>query len=315
MTGHRKDAKFCVPTNGSAMGAVIAWSLKNRFLVVLLGVFLVLGGLWALRTIPLDAIPDLSDAQVIVQTKWDGASPQVMEDQVTQPLSRRLVSTPGAKVVRGYSFFGESLVYVLFDEGTDLYWARSRVLELLSSMGSELPKGVQPVLGPDASGVGWIYEYALVSDSGTNTVDNKELRRLQDWTVKPELQTVAGVAEVASVGGMERQFQVTVDQVALEARDCASRTWSRPCGVRVPTPGARPSSTARPNGWCARADRCAPWTTFATFPSRRARGRRRATAAGWGWPRRNRPDPLPRERWCASPTSRTSRRVPPCGAA
>ena len=218
MTGHRKDAKFCVPTNGSAMGAVIAWSLKNRFLVVLLGVFLVLGGLWALRTIPLDAIPDLSDAQVIVQTKWDGASPQVMEDQVTQPLSRRLVSTPGAKVVRGYSFFGESLVYVLFDEGTDLYWARSRVLELLSSMGSELPKGVQPVLGPDASGVGWIYEYALVSDSGTNTVDNKELRRLQDWTVKPELQTVAGVAEVASVGGMERQFQVTVDQVALEAR-------------------------------------------------------------------------------------------------
>ena len=218
MTGHRKDAKFCVPTNGSAMGAVIAWSLKNRFLVVLLGVFLVLGGLWALRTIPLDAIPDLSDAQVIVQTKWDGASPQVMEDQVTQPLSRRLVSTPGAKVVRGYSFFGESLVYVLFDEGTDLYWARSRVQELLSSMGSGLPKGVQPVLGPDASGVGWIYEYALVSDSGTNTVDNKELRRLQDWTVKPELQTVAGVAEVASVGGMERQFQVTVDQVALEAR-------------------------------------------------------------------------------------------------
>jgi Cu(I)/Ag(I) efflux system membrane protein CusA/SilA len=200
------------------MGAVIAWSLKNRFLVVLLGVFLVLGGLWALRTIPLDAIPDLSDAQVIVQTKWDGASPQVMEDQVTQPLSRRLVSTPGAKVVRGYSFFGESLVYVLFDEGTDLYWARSRVQELLSSMGSGLPKGVQPVLGPDASGVGWIYEYALVSDSGTNTVDNKELRRLQDWTVKPELQTVAGVAEVASVGGMERQFQVTVDQVALEAR-------------------------------------------------------------------------------------------------
>ncbi|HXP90245.1 MAG TPA: CusA/CzcA family heavy metal efflux RND transporter, partial [Fibrobacteria bacterium] len=200
------------------MGAVIAWSLRNRFLMVLLGVFLVLGGIWALRTIPLDAIPDLSDAQVIVQTKWDGASPQVMEDQVTQVLSRRLVSTPGAKVVRGYSFFGESLVYVLFDEGTDLYWARSRVSELLSSMGSELPKGVQPVLGPDASGVGWIYEYALVSDSGTNIVDNKDLRRLQDWTVKPELQTVPGVAEVASVGGMVRQFQVTVDQVALEAR-------------------------------------------------------------------------------------------------
>jgi Cu(I)/Ag(I) efflux system membrane protein CusA/SilA len=204
---------------GSAMGAVIAWSLKNRFLVVLLGVFLVLGGIWALRTIPLDAIPDLSDAQVIVQAKWDGASPQVMEDQVTQVLSRRLVSTPGAKVVRGYSFFGESLVYVLFEEGTDLYWARSRVLELLSTVGSELPKGVQPVLGADASGVGWIYEYALVSDSGANAVDNKELRRLQDWTVKPELQTVPGVAEVASVGGMVRQFQVTVDQVALEARN------------------------------------------------------------------------------------------------
>ncbi len=206
------------PQKLSAMGAVIAWSLKNRFLVVLLGVFLVLGGIWALRTIPLDAIPDLSDAQVIVQTKWDGASPQVMEDQVTQVLSRRLVSTPGAKVVRGYSFFGESLVYVLFDEGTDLYWARSRVLELLSSIGPDLPKGVQPVLGADASGVGWIYEYALVSDTGAKTVDNMELRRLQDWTVKPELQTVPGVAEVASVGGMVRQFQVSVDQVALAAR-------------------------------------------------------------------------------------------------
>lgn len=219
----------------SSMGAVIAWSLRNRFLIVLLGVFLVLGGIWALRTIPLDAIPDLSDAQVIVQTRWDGASPQVMEDQVTQPLSRRLVSTPGAKVVRGYSFFGQSLVYVLFEEGTDLYWARSRVSELLASMGTELPKSVQPVLGPDASGVGWIYEYALVSDPSTppgvrtsplgerrgevaNIVDNRELRRIQDWVVKPELQTVAGVAEVASVGGMVRQFQVTVDQVALDAR-------------------------------------------------------------------------------------------------
>jgi copper/silver efflux system protein len=200
--------------NLSALGAIIRASIGNRFLILLLTLFLVLAGTWALRTIPLDAIPDLSDPQVIVQSQWDGASPQTVEDQVTQPLSRKLVSTPGARVVRGYSFFGQSLVYVIFEEGTDLYWARSRVQEMLASLGTALPAGVAPKLGPDASGVGWVYEYGLVSDS-TNPVDNRELRRIQDWTVKPALQTVAGVAEVASVGGQVRQFQVAVDPVKL----------------------------------------------------------------------------------------------------
>jgi copper/silver efflux system protein len=207
------------PPKTSALEAMIGWSLDNRLLVVLFCVFVALGGFRALRTLPLDAIPDLSDPQVIVQTTWEGASPQVVEDQVTQPLSRRLVSTPGAHVVRGYSFFGQSLVYVVFDDGTDLYWARSRVQEVLSSTGSLLPDGLQPQMGPDASGVGWIYEYGLLSDPstplGTSSVDNKELRRTQDWVVKPALQTVPGVSEVASVGGMVRQFQVTVDPVRL----------------------------------------------------------------------------------------------------
>lgn len=198
----------------SALGAIIRASIGNRFLVLLLTLFLILAGSWALRTIPLDAIPDLSDPQVIVQSQWDGASPQTVEDQVTQPLSRKLVSTPGARVVRGYSFFGQSLVYVIFEEGTDLYWARSRVQEMLASLGTALPAGVAPKLGPDASGVGWVYEYGLVTDS-TNPVDNRELRRIQDWTVKPALQTVPGVAEVASVGGQVRQFQVAVDPVKL----------------------------------------------------------------------------------------------------
>jgi len=204
----------------SLLGWLIRASIRNRFLVLMLTVFLALGGSWALKTIPLDAIPDLSDPQVIVQTPWEGASPQVVEDQVTQPLSRKLVSTPGARVVRGYSFFGQSLVYVIFEEGTDLYWARSRVQEMLAGLGSTLPAGVAPRMGPDASGVGWVFEYGLVSDSatasGTNSVDNRELRRLQDWTIKPALQTVPGVAEVASVGGQTRQFQVTVDPVKLK---------------------------------------------------------------------------------------------------
>ncbi len=200
----------------SALGSVISWSLHNRFLVILLTLFLTLAGIWALRTIPLDAIPDLSDPQVIVQTAWEGASPQIVEDQITQPLSRRLVSTPGARVVRGYSFFGQSLVYVIFEDGTDLYWARSRVQEMLAGIGSTLPSGVAARLGPDASGVGWVYEYGLVSDDSTNSVDNRQLRRLQDWVVKPALQTVAGVSEVASVGGQIRQFQVTVDPVRLK---------------------------------------------------------------------------------------------------
>lgn len=207
------------PSHRGILGGVIAWSLANRFLVLMLVAFVSLAGIWALRSIPLDAIPDLSDPQVIVQTTWEGASPQTVEDQITQPLSRRLVSTPGAHAVRGYSFFGQSLVYVVFEEGTDLYWARSRVQEMLSSLGSSLPRGVSPILGPDASGVGWIYQYGLVSDPspphGTNSVDNKELRRIQDWVVKPALQTVPGVSEVASVGGQVRQFQVAVDPAKL----------------------------------------------------------------------------------------------------
>lgn len=207
------------PTKSSVLESLIRWSLGNRFLVLMLVAFVSLAGVWALRTIPLDAIPDLSDPQVIVQTTWDGASPQVVEDQITQVLSRKLVSTPGAHAVRGYSFFGQSLVYVVFEDGTDLYWARSRVQEMLAALGTALPRGVSPKMGPDASGVGWIYQYGLVSDPstplGTGSVDNKEMRRVQDWVVKPALQTVSGVSEVASVGGQVRQFQVTVDPVRL----------------------------------------------------------------------------------------------------
>jgi len=191
------------------IAAIIRWSVANRLLVLLLALILAAWGILSLRHIPLDAIPDLSDVQVIIRTPFPGQAPQVVEDQVTYPLSSAMLSVPGASAVRGYSFFGDSFVYVIFADGTDPYWARSRVLEYLSQAAGQLPAGLTPALGPDATGVGWIYQYALVDRSGRH--DLSELRSLQDWFLKYELQTVPGVAEVATVGGMVKQYQVVVD--------------------------------------------------------------------------------------------------------
>lgn len=194
---------------------VIRWSLRNRLLVLLASLLLAGWGIWALQKAPLDALPDLSDVQVIVRATYPGKAPQVIEDQVTYPLTTTLLSVPGAKTVRGFSMFGDAYVYVLFENGTDLYWARSRVLEALSQVQSSLPPQVKVALGPDATGVGWVYEYALVDKSGKHSL--ADLRALQDWTLKFELKTVPNVAEVASVGGMVRQYQVVLDPPSLRA--------------------------------------------------------------------------------------------------
>ena len=191
------------------IAAIIRWSIQNRLLVLLLALILAGWGMVSLRQIPLDAIPDLSDVQVIVRTSYPGQAPQVVEDQITYPLSSAMLSVPGATTVRGYSFFGDSFIYVIFKDGTDIYWARSRVLEYLSQIKVQLPVGVQPALGPDATGVGWVYQYALLDRTGQH--DLSQLRSLQDWFLKFELQTVPGVAEVATVGGMVKQYQVVVD--------------------------------------------------------------------------------------------------------
>ncbi len=193
----------------------IEWSLRNRLPVLVLGAFIGLAGFQALRATPLDALPDLSDVQVIIFTDYPGQAPQVVEDQVTYPITTQMLAVPSATVVRGYSFFGFSFVYVIFEDGTDLYWARSRVLEYLNYVSGRLPEGVTPTLGPDASGVGWAYMYALRSDQQ----DLAELRSLQDWFLKYELTAVPGVAEVASVGGFVRQYQITVDPNRLRAYD------------------------------------------------------------------------------------------------
>ena len=194
---------------------IIDGCLANRFLVIIATVLLLVAGLLAVRTMPLDAIPDLSDVQVIIFTKYPGQAPQVVEDQVTYPLTTAMLAVPYAKVVRGYSFFGFSFVYIIFEDGTDMYWARSRVLEYLNFVSGRLPDGVNPSLGPDATGVGWVYEYALVDHSGRH--DLAELRSIQDWYLRYPLQTVNGVAEVASVGGYVKQYQVEVDPNMLVA--------------------------------------------------------------------------------------------------
>jgi Cu(I)/Ag(I) efflux system membrane protein CusA/SilA len=194
---------------------LIRWSIANRFLVLLATLGLAAWGLWALARAPLDAIPDLSDVQVILRTSYPGQAPQIMENQVTYPLTTTMLSVPGAKTVRGYSFFGDSFVYVLFEDGTDPYWARSRVLEYLSQVQSRLPAQAKVALGPDATGVGWVYEYALVDKSGR--LDLSQLRALQDWFLKYELKAVPNVAEVASIGGQVRQYQVQLDPDKLRA--------------------------------------------------------------------------------------------------
>jgi Cu(I)/Ag(I) efflux system membrane protein CusA/SilA len=195
---------------------LIRWSVVNRFLVLLATLMLTAWGLWALRTTPVDALPDLSDVQVIIRTSYPGQAPQIVENQVTYPLATTMMSVPGAKTVRGFSFFGDSFVYVLFEDGTDLYWARSRVLEYLNQVQGRLPATAKAALGPDATGVGWIYQYALVDRSGKN--DLSQLRALQDWFLKYELKSLPDVAEVASVGGMVKQYQVVLDPLKLAAQ-------------------------------------------------------------------------------------------------
>ncbi len=196
---------------------LIYWSIANRFLVIALSLMITLWGVIALKNTPLDAIPDLSDVQVIIKTSYAGQAPQVVEDQVTYPITTTMLSVPKATAVRGFSFFGDSYVYVIFEDDTDIYWARSRVLEYLSQAASQLPAGVEPQLGPDATGVGWVYEYALLDKTGKH--DISELRSLQDWFLKYELQTIKGVSEVATIGGMVKQYQVTVDPQRLRAFD------------------------------------------------------------------------------------------------
>lgn len=194
---------------------LIRWSITNRFLVLLATLMMTVWGIWALSRTPVDAIPDLSDVQVIIRTTYPGQAPQIVENQVTYPLTTTMLSVPGAKTVRGYSFFGDSFVYILFEDGTDPYWARSRVLEYLNQVQSRLPPQAKTALGPDATGVGWVYEYALVDRSGK--MDLSQLRTLQDWFLKYELKTVANVSEVASIGGMVRQYQIVLDPDKLRA--------------------------------------------------------------------------------------------------
>jgi copper/silver efflux system protein len=198
------------------ISAIIRWSIGNRLIVLILATLLAGSGVYSLVRTPMDAIPDLSDVQVIIKTTYPGQAPQVVEDQVTYPLTTAMLAVPGAVTVRGYSFFNDSYVYVIFEDGTDLYWARSRVLEYLSQVAPTLPDGARPALGPDATGVGWIYQYALVDRTGQH--DLAELRSLQDWFLKYELQTIEGVSEVATIGGMVRQYQVIADPDRLRAQ-------------------------------------------------------------------------------------------------
>src|SRR5215472_4375907 len=193
--------------------AVIDFSLRNKFFILLATIGITLAGIFAIRNIPLDAIPDLSDTQVIIYTEWPGQAPQIVQDQVTYPITTKMLSVPHAKVVRGYSFYGFSFVYVIFEDGTDLYWARSRVLEYLSSLSSQLPQGVAPSLGPDATGVGWAFMYSINSKQRNLA----ELRSMQDWYLKYQLTAVEGVSEVASIGGFVKQYQITVDPTKLRA--------------------------------------------------------------------------------------------------
>ena len=197
------------------IAVIINWSLNNRVLVLLAALMLTAAGIWSVKQTPVDAIPDLSDVQVIIQTNYPGQAPSVVEQQVTYPLTSAMLSVPGAHTVRGFSFFGDSYVYILFDDDTDMYWARSRVLEYLSQVAPTLPASAKPRLGPDATGVGWVYMYALSDPSGQHDID--ELTSLQDWYLKFALQSVPGVSEVATVGGMKKQYQIVADPYKLDA--------------------------------------------------------------------------------------------------
>src|SRR5437879_3938260 len=211
----KPSAASVAPAKTAFLERVIEESSRNAFLIVVLTIFGIAGGIWALYNTPLDAIPDLSDAQVIITTDWEGRSPDLVEDQITYPISTRFIAAPKVKFVRAESMFGKSFVYVIFEDGTDIYWARSRVIEYLSAVRGTLPEGVNPVIGPDATGVGWVYEYALVDKTGKHNL--AELRSFQDWNLRYALESVKGVSEVAPVGGFVKQYQVDLDPNKLLA--------------------------------------------------------------------------------------------------
>src|SRR5262244_3407127 len=194
---------------------IIEWCANNRFLVFTGTVALVLAGIWAISNIPLDALPDISDVQVIIHTNWEGQPPNIIEDQVTYPIVTALLAAPRVKAVRGQTMFNDSYVYVIFEDGTDMYWARSRVLEYMQQIGGRLPQVVHPMIGPDATGAGWVYEYLLVDHSHRYSL--ADMRSLQDWHLRYALETVPGVAEVATIGGFVRQYQVKLDPNRLLA--------------------------------------------------------------------------------------------------
>lgn len=194
---------------------IIEYSSRNKFIIFLTVGFLIIWGIWAIKNIPLDAIPDLSDTQVIIFTDWPGRSPDLVENQVTYPITSTLLAAPKVQAVRGFSFLGSSFIYVIFEEGTNIYWARSRVLEYIDSVKSKLPQGVSPVLGPDATSLGWGFSYALVDETGGH--DLSQLRSMQDWNIKLALESVQGVSQVASVGGFVKQYQVNIDPNRLVA--------------------------------------------------------------------------------------------------
>ncbi len=194
---------------------IIALSSRNKFIVFLTVSFALAWGLWALKNTPLDAIPDLSDTQVIIYTEWTGRSPDLVEDQITYPITSTLLAAPKVQAVRGFSFLGSSFIYVIFKEGTDIYWARSRVLEYLQAVKNKLPQGINPVLGPDATSLGWGFSYALVDETGKH--DLAQLRSLQDWNLKLAIESVPGISQVASVGGFVKQYQITLDPNRLVA--------------------------------------------------------------------------------------------------
>jgi Cu(I)/Ag(I) efflux system membrane protein CusA/SilA len=209
------ESSSSTPGHETLIERIIAASARNKFLIFIFTIFAIAAGIYGLKRTPLDAIPDLSDVQVIVYTDWEGRSPDLVEDQITYPISTRFIAAPKVKFVRGESMFGKSFVYVIFEDGTDIYWARSRVIEYLSSVRGTLPEGVNPVIGPDATGVGWVYEYALVDESGKHNL--AELRSLQDWHLRYALESVKGVSEVAPIGGFVKQYQVDLDPNALVA--------------------------------------------------------------------------------------------------
>src|SRR6185369_11307187 len=196
---------------------LIDWCARNRFLVFTGTAVLTLWGIWAATATPLDAVPDISDVQVIVSTEWMGRSPDLIEDQVTYPIVSALISAPRVRTVRGFTDFGVSYVYAIFDDGTDIYWARSRVVEYLQGIRGRLPEGTNPTIGPDATGVGWVFQYAVVDDTGQRTL--AELRSVQDWFLRYALASVDGVAEIASIGGFVKQNQVNLDPVRLATYD------------------------------------------------------------------------------------------------